>query len=132
MITTPGGNLIPGYTGGKTSGVLAKPDGVEMALSSGIRGPSQGTMGIPGMHNRIKTHVEAHAAVVLRREGLLEATLYINRVPCSTQDPRSPGCSENLPKMLPEAARLRIIGPEDFDVTFIGLPDPPGTLITGI
>jgi len=132
MMTTPGGNFIPAYAGGKTHGVLAKPDGVEMILLSGIRGPSQGTRGIPGMHNRIKSHVEAHTAVIMRRERLVEATLYINRVPCPTHDPRSPGCYESLPKMLPEAAMLRIIGPDGFEETFTGLPDPPGTLVTGI
>jgi hypothetical protein len=84
------------------------------------------------MHNRVKTHVEAHAAVVMRREGIQEATLYINRVPCPTNNPLSPGCFDNLPKMLPENARLRVIGPEDFDRTFTGLPDPPGTVIIGL
>jgi hypothetical protein len=131
-MTTPGGNVIPRYAGGKTSGVLARPDGRETPLSSGIAGPSQGTLGIPGMHNRIKTHGEAHAAVLMRREGIQDATLYINRAPGPTNDPRSPGCFDNFPKMLPEKARLRVIGPDGFDETFIGLPDPPGTVISGL
>ena len=63
---------------------------------------------------------------------LLEATLYINRVPCPTNDPRSPGCFDNLPRMLPGGARLRVIGPEGFDRVFVGLPDPPGMVIAGI
>jgi hypothetical protein len=101
-------------------------------LVSGVAGPSQATRGIPGMHNRIKSHVEAHAAVLVRRERLASATLYINRVPCPTTDRRSPGCFESLPKMLPEGARLRIVGPDDFDQTFTGLPDPAGCVIVGI
>jgi hypothetical protein len=131
-MTTPRGNILPDYSGGKTSGFLIGPDGGETPLQSGIDGPSRGVMGVPGMHNRIKTHVEAHAAILMRREFLATATLYINRVPCPTNDPRSPGCFDNLPKMLPEGARLRIIGPEGFDRFFIGLPDPPGTVIVGI
>ena len=84
------------------------------------------------MHNRIKTHVEAHAAVIMRREAIWVGTLYINRVPCPTNDPRSPGCFDNLPKMLPEGAKLRIIGPGGFDHTFDGMADPPNTMIIGL
>ncbi len=131
-MTTPGGTALPRYSGGKTSGVLVRLDGRETRLQSGIEGPSRGVVGVPGMHNRIKTHVEAHAAVLMRREVLPEATLYINRVPCPTNDPRSPGCFENLPKMLPEGARLRVIGPEGFDRVFVGRPDPPRTAIVGL
>jgi SCP1.201-like deaminase len=132
LMITPGGSVIPEYAGGKTSGVLSRPGGGETTILSGVEGPSKGTTGIPGMHNRIKTHVEAHAAVILRRERLTEATLYINRAPCPTSNPRSPGCFDNLPKMLPEGARLRVIGPDGFDHTFVGLPDPPETVITGL
>jgi hypothetical protein len=131
-MTTPGGTILPAYSGGKTIGILIRPGGEETWLQSGIAGPSRGVTGVPGMHNRIKTHVEAHAAILMRREVLVEATLYINRVPCPTNDPRSPGCYDNLPKMSPEGARLRIVGPEGFDWVFIGLPDPPGTAIAGI
>jgi hypothetical protein len=131
-MTTPGGSVIPEYAGGKTSGVLSRPGGGETAILSGMEGPSRGTTGIPGMHNRIKTHVEAYAAAIIRREGLTEATLYINRAPCPTNNPRSPGCFDNLPKMLPEGARLRVIGPDGFDHTLVGLPDPPGTIIAGL
>jgi hypothetical protein len=132
LMITPGGRVIPAYAGGKTEGVLCRPGGGETLILSGVEGASKGTTGIPGMHNRIKTHVEAHAAVIIRREGLTEATLYINRAPCPTNNLRSPGCFDNLPKMLPECARLRVIGPAGFDHAFVGLPDPPGTFITGL
>jgi SCP1.201-like deaminase len=131
LITTPGGNILPSYSGGKTSGILVDPSGEETPIRSGIDGPSRGVTGVPGMHNRIKTHVEAHAAILMRRRGLVAATLYINRVPCPTNDPRSPGCFDNLPKMLPQEAKLRVIGPEGFDLVFVGLPDLPGTTIFG-
>ena len=131
-MVTPGGYILPIYSGGKTSGVLAWTDAVEIFIQSGFDGPSRGTMGIPGMHNRIKSHVEAHAAVIIRRNGIVDSTLYINRVPCPTMNPLSPGCFDNLPRMLPVGARLRVIGPDGYDEIFFGLPDPPGTIILGL
>src|SRR5262245_3070445 len=98
---TPGGRVIPEYAGAKTSGVLCRPDGGETVIQSGVEGPSKGTTGIPGMHNRIKTHVEAHAAVIIRREGLSEATLYINRAPCPTNNPHRPDASITSPRCYP-------------------------------
>src|SRR5262249_38114305 len=52
-------------------------------------------------------------------QGLGDATLYINRIPC--RGPR--GCAAMLPRMLPEGASLRVIGPGGYDQTFLGLPD---------
>ena len=71
------------------------------------------------MHGNIKSHVEAHAAAIMREQGLRDATLYINRVPC----PGGMGCGAMLPRMLPEGARLRIVGPGGYDQVFVGLPD---------
>ena len=84
------------------------------------------------MNGNIKSHVESHAAVTLRREGLMDATLYINKAPCLTIHPRSLGCHDALPYLLPEGATLRVIGPNGFDHTYTGLPDPAGVLITGL
>ena len=110
---------LPRYSGGKTSGVLRYGD-ADVPLLSGYRGPSASLpRGTPGMNGRIKSHVEAHAAAIMRQEGLTEATLYINRVPC----PGKTGCRAMLARMLPEGARLRVIGPGGFDEVFIGLPD---------
>ena len=129
---TPGGNVVPDYAGGKTSGVLVRPDGVETPLVSGYKGPTQGVKGIPRMNGTIKSHVEAQAATIMRKEGLQEATLYINKVPCPTKDIRSLGCADALEHMLPESAQLRVIGPNGYNKLFTGLPDPPGTNITGL
>jgi RHS repeat-associated protein len=111
---------LPQYvTGGKTSGVL-RFGGTDVPLMSGYKGPSASMpKGTPGMNNRIKSHVEAHAAAIMRQQGLTEATLYINRVPC----PGKTGCDAMLPRMLPERARLRIVGPDGFEKVYIGLPD---------
>lgn len=84
------------------------------------------------MNGNIKSHVEAHAAVLMRREKLTEATLWINKAPCVTNDPRSLGCHNALPHMLPEGSRLRVIGPEGFDHTYVGLPDPVTMKISGL
>lgn len=132
MLTTPAGTVVPQYSGGKTEGILVRPDLVETALVSGYAGPSMGVRGIPRMNGNIKSHVEAHAAVIMRRERLADATLWINKPPCVTTDPRSLGCHNALPHMLPEGAKLRIIGPGGFDETYTGLPDPTTVNITGL
>jgi len=63
--------------------------------------------------------VEAHTAAIMKEQGLGDATLYINRIPC----PGPRGCAAMLPRMLPEGASLRVIGPGGYDQTFLGLPD---------
>ncbi len=84
------------------------------------------------MNGNIKSHVEAQVAVVMRREQLTAAILYINKVPCPTKDTRSLGCQDALPHMLPESAQLRVVGPGGYDQLFVGLPDAPGTAIIGL
>lgn len=129
---------VPSYgeLGAKTSGRLDLGDD-QRDLVSGYRGPaSELPRPRPGMHNRIASHVEAHAAAVLRQRDqrsrqespgtsspVLAATLYINREPCPTLSPRSPGCADSLPKMLPEGARLTVWGPDGYGASFIGQPD---------
>lgn len=91
-----------------------------MDLTSGYRGPSASMpRGTPGMNNRIKSHVEAHAAAVMRRDGLDEATLAINRTPC----PGRTGCDAMLPRMLPPGAQLHVYGPDGVRKTYTGRPD---------
>ena len=71
------------------------------------------------MNWRIKSHVEAHAAAIMREQGLKNATLYINQAPCAG----ATGCGSMLSKMLPEGARLRVFGPNGYEQVFVGLPD---------
>ena len=110
---------IPSYSGGKTAGVLRTIEG-DLPLLSGYKGPTQ-TMprGTPGMNHRIKSHVEAHAAAHMRQNSIRDGVLYINRAPC----PGGTGCEAMLPRMLPEGAQLRVLGPNGYDKTFVGLPD---------
>jgi hypothetical protein len=77
---------------------------------------------LPGRNSTNFFHVEAHAAQIMRTEGLDEASLFINKVPCSV----GPGCANNLPHMLPEGATLYVYGPDGYVFPFRGLPDPPG------
>jgi SCP1.201-like deaminase len=65
------------------------------------------------MNGNIKSHVESHAAVIMRREFLTTATLYINKSPCVTTDPRSLGCHNALPHMLPAGATCVLLGQTD-------------------
>lgn len=132
MLTTPAGTIVPDYAGGKVDGVVVRPDGTETRLVSGYAGPSAGVTGVPRMNGNIKSHVESHVAVIMRREGLADATLYINKAPCQTIHPRSLGCDDALPHMLPGGATLRIIGPNGFDQSYTGLPDPAGVMISGL
>ena len=107
------------YTGGKTSGVL-RIKGEDIPLESGYKGPSSNMpKGTPGMNWRIKSHVEAHAASIMRNKGVSEATLYINRIPC----PGKTGCEAMIPRMLPTGSKLTVIGPEGYIKTYIAIPD---------
>jgi hypothetical protein len=112
-----------GQSGGKTTGRLAFAGRVR-DLVSGYNGPAKDLpRPRPGMHNRIASHVEAHAAALMRQQAVEAATLYINRRPCPTLSPNSPGCEDMLPKMLPERARLTVWGPDGYGASFIGTAD---------
>jgi RHS repeat-associated protein len=96
---------LPAYEGGKTSGVLVRPDGSQEPLISGRNGPALGlAKPRPGMNGNIVTHVEAHAAAIMRNEGLASADLYINRMPC----PGDNGCMANVSRMVPTGRTLNI------------------------
>jgi SCP1.201-like deaminase len=116
-----GDRALPAFTG-KTEGILRVGD-EDVALKSGYDGPSaQLPKPRPGMHGNILSHVEAHAAAVMRLQRVNRATLYINRIPC-TGGQRAPGCHLNLPRMLPEGAELTVYGPDGFKWVYRGLPD---------
>ena len=113
----PGGGSRPG-TG--TVGMLELGDGTGAILQSGRSGPAASIpRGTPGFNGITKTHVEGHAAALMRQTGAQEATLWINRIPCAGVN----GCAARLPGMLPEGARLRVLGPDGYDEVFTGLPD---------
>jgi len=106
---------LPPFTkGGKTSGVLRTPTG-DIALSSGRAGPATSLpKGTPGFNAITSTHVEGHAAAIMRQQGIQEATIFIN-------NPRiCLPCRQNLAHMLPPGARLTVMFPDGSSTTFIG------------
>lgn len=107
---------VPPYGGGKTRGAL-EVDGRQLDLVSGRKGPAAAIpKGTPGFDAYLRTHVEGHAAALLRQQGGGRARLAINQVPC-------PNCHRNLPRALPEGAELEVIGPDGFQRIYRGLPD---------
>ena len=97
--------MTPGRTEGKTEGVLVI-NGEQTKLLSGVQGPAQSMpKGSPGQDIVTKTHVEGHAAALMRQTGANEATLYLNNSPCGS-------CNENLPSALPPNSTLRVVAPD--------------------
>jgi hypothetical protein len=96
---------VYGTRGRATSGTLVTPDG-EAYLVSG-KGPGQS---IPGFEDyAINKHVEAHAAAIMRSEGIESAELFINKPegPCTG----GAGCSDLLRDMLPTGYVLKVHWP---------------------
>jgi RHS repeat-associated protein len=108
--------LPPFKPGDKTNGLFYTP-GVPgpVPLTSGVEGPAKDIpKGTPGFDAYLKTHVEGHAAAMMRQFGLREATVRINNpVICGA-------CTRNLPSALPPGARLTVILPSGQSVVFVG------------
>jgi hypothetical protein len=112
---------LPAFRDGqKARGVLHVGERAH-ALESGYRGPSRtiAGRGVPGFNNITLSHVEGHAAAIMRIEGVRTAILEINRVPCQGRN----GCEVNLRRMLPPGARLHVFGPDNFFRSYVGDPD---------
>lgn len=100
------GEALPIYKGGKAQGILDTGNEL-IPLESGYKGPSaRMPEDAPGMRADMpnRSHIEAHAATIMREQGLNEATFYINKEPCTPLM----GCNENLKHMLPEDATLHV------------------------
>jgi hypothetical protein len=106
--------LLPKFQpGDKTVGVLRTSIG-DVPLSSGWAGPSSAIpRGSPGFDIVSKSHVEGHAAALMRQEGIKEATLFINNAPCRS-------CVPNLPRMLPSGATLNVVLPDGSIARYVG------------
>jgi hypothetical protein len=116
----PGGlppQLAP-FTGGKTSGIFQAPNSPPVELQSGYDGPAADMPdGSSGFDLITKSHVEGHAAALMRQEGISEGTLYIN-------NPKICGsCTRWLPRMLPPGATLNVVLPDKTIMSFEGI-DP--------
>jgi hypothetical protein len=100
--------------GAKTSGVLRVGDS-DVPLLSGKAGPG-GTLPkpAPGFNAITSTHVEGHAAAMMRQQGIKEATLYINNSKICLP------CRQNIEHMLPSGSKLTIVLPDGTTVTYLG------------
>jgi hypothetical protein len=120
-----GGTLIP-PSDDPTVRELSGAENLEAAFDALLEGDVLGVAGAgpaagiprgtPGFDAYLRTHVEGHAAAILRQQGGGQARLVINQVPC-------PNCDRNLPRALPEGAELELLGPGGFRKTYRGLPD---------
>lgn len=129
------GDPLPEFTGDKTTGRFVQTDGSYRDLLSGYTDNNISLQPrrllpdvVPGMEKPFGSwnHVEAHAASVMRLEGIQEADLWINNPsgPCTYEV----GCQRYLPDMLPEGAILHVHYPGGSDggwlqQTFVGRPD---------
>jgi hypothetical protein len=108
---------LPAFEGGKTAGEFRAPDGTRTALRSGIEGPGQAA---PrgrgsGFDAYTRTHVEGHAAALMREQGLMEGVLRINNLRICVN------CQRNLRRMLPPGGKLTVVLPDGSSHVFMGV-----------
>ena len=109
-------SLPPFRRDGPAAGVL-QGEGKTETIISGVGGPASSMpKGAPGFDIVTSTHVEGHAAALMRSGGMSEATLSINHPAgvCSS-------CAANLSRMLPEGAKLDVIELSGTVKTFLGI-----------
>jgi hypothetical protein len=92
------------FNGRTTEGVLRTPDGRDISFESGGGKPPS----FPQYRAQSATHVEGKAAIYMRENGIMEATIYHNNTNgiCGF-------CDRQVPALLPEGARLTVIPPSD-------------------
>jgi hypothetical protein len=115
----PGGlplKLAPYVPGGKTSGIFQSPNSAPVGLESGYDGPAASIpLGSDGFDAYTLSHVEGHAAALMRQQGITEGTLYINNPEICAS------CTKLLPEMLPPGANLRVVLPDGTVKEFRGI-----------
>lgn len=102
--------------GGKTSGEFQTPT-MSVPLRSGYEGAAASVpTGTPGFDIITRSHVEGHAAALMRQHKITHGTLYINNP--TICDP----CAKLLPRMLPPGSILDVVLPSGAKVPFKGIP----------
>ncbi len=92
---------------------MFQSDTTDADLISGVDGPAASMQG-NGFDRATRTHVEGHAAAIMRREGIAYGRLYIN-------NPEICGsCARLLPRMLPPGSTLDVVLPNGGVVSFRG------------
>jgi len=106
---------LPPFDGKKTLGRFHGPDGKPVDLKSGWSGPAESVpRGTSGFDIVTRTHVEGHAAAIMRQQGLREGTVFINNPKICVS------CEKLLPKMLPSGSKLRVMLPDGSARVFVG------------
>ncbi len=106
--------LVTFVPGGKTTGVFRTASG-DIPLISGRTGPAASLpKGTPGFNAITSTHVEGHAAAIMRQHGPKEATIHINNPQICLP------CQQNLAHMLPPGGKLTVVLPDGTSRVFIG------------
>ncbi|HEX6685587.1 MAG TPA: DddA-like double-stranded DNA deaminase toxin [Candidatus Limnocylindrales bacterium] len=109
-------NVPPYVQGGPTRGVF-EAGGQQVPLRSQVEGPGQwfhegdNFPGGPGSGRTFSTtHVEGHAAAIMRQEGIMDADVFINRDtgPCESAG----ACRYVLHKLIPEGSTMRVHFPD--------------------
>jgi hypothetical protein len=107
--------LAPFKEDGPTSGVFTSGDNPPIELQSGKDGPAKSIpLGTDGFDAYTRSHVEGHAAALMREGGITEGTLEINNPDICVN------CERNLPTMLPPRSTLHVILPGGRTIDFKG------------
>jgi hypothetical protein len=109
---SPVGHGLPQYAGGRVQGVLVV--GSQQArLRSGQTNPGQ-WLQQSGFAAQSWYHVEGHAVSIMRQCCITQATLYINKKPCSD---RPAYCQTTIPRALPSGSVLEVVFENDDHTT---------------
>jgi hypothetical protein len=112
---------VPPYGGKKVTGVIDL--GGERVISPQISGQGGPTsqLPVPGAGSVLSSHVEMHAVSAMRQNGLHDATVYINKAPCSFTSARGMnGCMAKLDDILRPGERVTVYYPPNQVRVFTG------------
>jgi hypothetical protein len=111
------GQMIEYVRGQKelTKGAFFFGESEHVFLRSGRAGPAKDIpLGTSGFDAYTRTHVEGHAAALMRQQGIQNAVVYINNSTICRN------CDRNLSLMLPSAAKLKVVLPNGIIKEFTG------------
>lgn len=112
---------VPPYGGRKVTGVIDL--GGERVISPQISGQGGPTsrQAVPGAGSILSSHVEMHAVSAMRQNNLTEATVYINKAPCSFTSARGAnGCMNKIADVLRPGERLTVYYAPNHVRVFVG------------
>jgi hypothetical protein len=127
LASLPVQRVIPNHRQ-KTEGAWQDENGVVHKLISGRHEDFEAALshakrlGLIPEHGTLATaaDVELKFAMKMRREGITQAVIAVNKRPC----PGRLGCNQLLKRFLPPGAELIVRGPDNFEQTYEGELDP--------